>query len=56
LANLQPKLAPGLSFAPPYLGPDAFILTVVPEPGTLVLLLSGGLGALLLVWRRRRRS
>ena len=26
--------------------------TVVPEPGTLMLLISGGLG-LLLVWRRR---
>ncbi|MHC4181665.1 MAG: PEP-CTERM sorting domain-containing protein [Planctomycetota bacterium] len=26
---------------------------IVPEPGTLVLLITGGLG-LLLVWRRRR--
>jgi len=60
LANLQPKLAPGLEFGTPYLGPDAFILTIVPEPGTLVLLLSGGLGLLLpgtirrMVGRRRR--
>jgi hypothetical protein len=29
-------------------------LKIVPEPGTLVLLLTGGLGLLLLVWRRRR--
>ena len=29
-------------------------LTIVPEPGTLVLLLSGVLGLLLLVWRRKR--
>ncbi|MHC4180653.1 MAG: PEP-CTERM sorting domain-containing protein [Planctomycetota bacterium] len=27
---------------------------IVPEPGTLVLLITGGLGLLLLVWRRRR--
>ena len=30
-------------------------LTVVPEPGTLVLLLTGGLGLALAVLRRRRR-
>ena len=37
--------------------PDAFMLRVkgvVPEPGTLVLLISGGLGLLLAVWRRKR--
>ena len=28
----------------------------VPEPGTLVMLITGGLGLVLLVWRRRRRS
>jgi hypothetical protein len=27
---------------------------IVPEPGTLVLLLSGGLGLLAYIWRRRR--
>ena len=31
-------------------------LTVVPEPGTLVLLLTGGLGLALAALRRRRRS
>ena len=31
-------------------------LTMVPEPGTLVLLISGGLGLLACVWRRRRRG
>ena len=36
-------------------GRAGLYLKVVPEPGTLVLLLSGGLGLLALVWRRRRR-
>jgi hypothetical protein len=64
LASIEPQLAEGLSFAPfgsapgpnsSYMGPDALILTVVPEPGALVLLISGVLGVVLLVWRRRRR-
>jgi hypothetical protein len=29
-------------------------LYVIPEPGTLVLLLSGGLGLLAFAWRRRK--
>jgi hypothetical protein len=36
------------------LRPDGLTLMVVPEPGTLLLLISGGLG-LLAVWRRRRQ-
>ena len=32
----------------------AFLLTPVPEPGTLVLLITAGLGALGYAWRRRR--
>ena len=31
------------------------VVSSVPEPGTLMLLLSGGLGLLALMWRRRRR-
>ena len=37
------------------LGNQAYGGGEVPEPGTLVLLISGALGLLLLVWRRRRR-
>jgi hypothetical protein len=55
LTSIEGQLADGLSFAPPYIGPDALIIKIVPEPGTLVLLISGVLGVLL-VWRRRRRS
>jgi autotransporter-associated beta strand protein len=47
-------LAPGLEWAAPIMSPQNLIIMVVPEPGTLLLLLSGGLGLVLLVWRRRR--
>ena len=53
LLNTLPPLGAGLSYVP-YLGQDAFGIKVVPEPGTLALLLSGGLGLLLLIWRRKR--
>ena len=33
-------------------GGDLDLLVVLPEPGTLVLLISGALGPLLLLWRR----
>jgi hypothetical protein len=33
---------------------QAFVITGVPEPGTLMLLLTAGLGALCYAWRRRR--
>jgi hypothetical protein len=39
----------------PYLHEDAFGITVVPEPGTLALLLSAGLGLLALAASRLRR-
>ena len=32
-----------------------FVVTAIPEPGTLVLLLTAGLGMLACAWRRRRR-
>jgi hypothetical protein len=53
LVNSLPALGAGLSYQP-YLHEDAFGITVVPEPSTLALLLSAGLGLLLLVWRRKR--
>jgi len=42
-----PKTAPAVSGR----GGDLDLL-VVPEPGSLVLLIGGGLGLLLLLWRR----
>jgi len=53
LVNSLPALGAGLSYQP-YLHEDAFGITVVPEPGTLALLITGAFGLLLLVWRRRR--
>jgi hypothetical protein len=53
---ITPQLAGGVSWGPYTMTDQLLMLTLVPEPGTLVMLLSGGLGMLLLVWRRRRRS
>ena len=55
LASINASLPEGLFIEIRQMDANALVLDVVPEPGTLVLLLSGGLG-LLLVWRRRRRS
>jgi len=49
-------VAVGLDWGDPIRTSERLALTIVPEPGTLVMLLTGGLGLLLLVWRRRRRS
>ena len=41
----------------PYSGQSinlAFAITTVPEPGTIVLLITAGLGLLLFAWRRKR--
>jgi hypothetical protein len=61
LAAIRPDLAPGLHLVVSQMDKHALTLTVVrgratvvPEPGTLVMLITGGLGLLLLVWRRRR--
>ena len=35
-------------------GTEAFTIQVVPEPGTLVMLITGGLGLAVLAWRRHR--
>jgi len=35
---------------------QAFVITGVPEPGTLMLLLTAGLGVLAYAWRRRRAA
>jgi hypothetical protein len=51
---IAPQLAEGLQWGPYTMNDQLLMLTVVPEPGTLVLLLSGGLG--LLFWRRRRAA
>jgi len=52
-ANTSLSLSvPAFSWAPPAYVPQSR-LTVVPEPGTVVLLMTGGLGLLLLVWRRK---
>jgi len=53
LLNTLPPLGAGLSYVP-YMGEDAFAIRVVPEPGTLVLLITGAFGLLLLAWRRKR--
>ncbi len=45
-------LAEGLSWRPVITPTGDLDLLVVPEPRTLVLLISGGLGVLFLVWRR----
>jgi len=57
---IQPSVAPGLDLVVSQMDKHALTLrvlreplTVVPEPGTLVMLLSGGLGLVLLVWRRQ---
>jgi hypothetical protein len=47
-------LADGLSWRPMVTPGGDLDLLVVPEPGTFLLLISGGLGVL--VWGRRRRS
>jgi hypothetical protein len=53
LVNSLPALGPGLSYQP-YLHEDAFGIKVVPEPGTLALLISGAFGIAVGWWRRRR--
>ena len=56
----EASLPPGTSFewgiGDVFDGRAGLYLTVVPEPGTLVLLITGGLGLLACVWRRRRRG
>ncbi len=54
MANCESQLAAGLPFAPPTMNENPLILRIVPEPGTLVLLITGGLGLLAFAWRRRR--
>jgi len=49
-------LAPGLSWGPVTMSDQFLILTVVPEPGTMGLLITGAFGLLLLVRRRRQRG
>ena len=50
----------GIPLAPPGLlwqesrSDQGLTLRIVPEPGTLVLLITGGLGLLLSAWRKRR--
>ena len=46
------------SLGGPHVGSnDVFVAKlVVPEPGTLVLLIGGGLGLVLLVWPRRKTT
>ena len=56
MAIYAPELAAGLSWGPYTMNDECLILTITPEPGTLVMLISGGLGLLFIVWRRRRRS
>ncbi len=51
--------APGFPGGTPWSQPDrdimaTFTVTPVPEPGTLVLLVTAGLGLLCYAWRRRR--
>jgi hypothetical protein len=50
---IRPKLATGLDVTY-VMNQDGLALHIIPEPGTLALLLSGGLVLLVLVWRRRR--
>ena len=46
-------LAEGLSWRPVVTPTGGLDLLVVPEPATLVLLIAGGLGVVLIVWRRK---